>query len=202
MRGHVLLSAEALQQSWARWARAGNTTLTDICIDWGDTLYAVGTPSVSPTDRSTVYEHPGYRRERTRAVFRYCRKGEGVCGHSRIWPDIVKSQYRIQNTLHSSSQPGRTGTRITTDWYLISDMVCRNYITVPPLIYTAPLSEGEGEGEREVCCMYSLYLSIQYRHPSCRVYRPVQHVTTSSPATTSQQCIVDIIVWQSNLSFK
>ena len=149
MRGHVLLSAEALQQSWARWARAGNTKLTDICIDWGDTLYAVGTPSVSPTDRSTVYEHPGYRREREHGLYLdIVGRGKGVCGHSRIWPDIVQFQYRIQNTLHSSPQPSWTGTKITTDWYLISDMYV---ITTSQSTYssTQHFSARERERERE-----------------------------------------------------
>ena len=82
-------------------------------------------------------------RERTQAVFRYCRKG--VCGHSRIWPDIVQSQYRIQNALHSSPQPGWTGTKITTDWYLISDMYV---ITTSQSTYssTQHLSAREGRG--------------------------------------------------------
>ena len=132
-------------------------------------------------------------------------RGKGVCGHSRIWPDIVQFQYRLQNTLHSSPQPSRTGTKITTDWYLISDMYV---ITTSQSTYssTQHLSAREGRG-REGGLLHvqplSLYTIETHEAAGCTAYhRPVQNVTTSSPATTSQQCIIDIIVWQSNLSFK
>ena len=133
------------------------------------------------------------------------RRGNGVCGHSRIWPDIVQFQYRIQNTLHSSPQPSQTGPKITTDWYLISDMYV---ITTSQSTYssTQHLSAREGRG-REGGLLHvqplSLYTIETHEAAGCTAYhRPVQNVTTSSPATTSQQCIIDIIVWQSNPSFK